>query len=179
MSPETAPITVAIGAQAPGFDLPDTDGNRHGLPPGEPAVVVFTCNHCPYALAWHDRIAAAARDYDGRARFFAINPNDAGRYPGDSYESMQRRVREDGGWPLPYLRDETQEVAAAYGARKTPDVFVIDATGTLRYRGAPDENYGDESANGKWLREALDAVLERRDPETFETDPVGCSIKWK
>jgi len=178
MSPE-APTTVSIGAQAPDFDLPDTDGERHSLPAGEPAVVVFTCNHCPYALAWQDRVAAAASDYAGRAHFFAINPNDSGRYPADSYEAMQDRVRADGGWPMPYLRDETQEVAASYGARTTPDVFVVDAEGVLRYRGAPDADYRDESQNAAWLRGALDAVLEGRDPDPAATDPVGCSIKWR
>jgi len=178
MSPE-ASTTVSIGAQAPDFDLPDTDGERHSLPAGEPAVVVFTCNHCPYALAWQDRVAAAASDYAGRAHFFAINPNDSGRYPADSYEAMQDRVRADGGWPMPYLRDETQEVAASYGARTTPDVFVVDAEGVLRYRGAPDADYRDESQNAAWLRGALDAVLEGRDPDPAATDPVGCSIKWR
>jgi peroxiredoxin len=179
MSPEPSTTTLAIGDQAPPFDLPDTEGDRHGLPAGEPAVVVFTCNHCPYALAWHDRVAAAARDYSGRARFFSINPNDAGRYPADSYEAMQERVRGDGGWPMPYLHDATQEVASAYGAAKTPDVFVIGADGRLRYRGAPDADYGDERQDAHWLRDALDAVLAGRDPEIPETPPVGCSIKWK
>jgi thiol-disulfide isomerase/thioredoxin len=163
----------------PSFDLPDTDGNRHSLPAGAPAVIVFTCNHCPYALAWHDRIAAAARDYEGRVRFFAINPNDGTRYPADSYAAMQKRVGADGGWPMPYLHDETQEVARAYGARTTPDVFVFDAEGELRYRGAPDSDYGDEQQNAAWLRAALDAVLAGSEPEPAATEPVGCSIKWK
>jgi len=92
---------------------------------------------------------------------------------------MQERVRQDGGWPLPYLHDESQEVAAAYGARTTPDVFVLDADGRLRYRGAPDADYRDESQNASWLRDAIDAVLSGRDPDPAETDPVGCSIKWK
>jgi peroxiredoxin len=179
MSPQATPTTLAIGAKAPGFDLPDTEGERHNLPAGEPAVVVFTCNHCPYALAWHERIADAARDYSGRARFFAVNPNDASRYPADSLEAMQERVRDDGGWPLPYLRDETQEVAAAYGARTTPDVFVVDAGGVLRYRGAPDASYRDESQNAAWLRDALDAVLAGDAPDPSETEPVGCSVKWR
>jgi peroxiredoxin len=179
MTPEAAPATLAIGAQAPSFELPDTDGRTHSLPAGEPAVVVFTCNHCPYALAWHDRILAVARDYSDRVRFFAVNPNDGVRYPADSFDAMKERVRADGGWPLPYLRDETQEVAVAYGARTTPDVFVIGADGRLRYRGAPDADYRDDSQDASWLREALDQVLRGKDPDPAETDPVGCSIKWR
>jgi peroxiredoxin len=167
---------------APTFALPDTEGQTHALD-GDTSVatvVVFTCNHCPYALAWHDRIADVARDYADRGvRVLAINPNDAERYPRDSFEAMQARVREDGGWPMPYLHDETQEVARAYGAQTTPDVFVIDSEGTLRYRGAPDSDYGDPSQNAAWLRGALDAVLSGADPDPAETKPVGCSIKWK
>ena len=106
-----------------------------------------------------------------------INPNDAERYPRDSFEAMRQRVEADGGWPAPYLRDETQEVARAYGAVKTPDVFVVDE-GRVRYRGAPDADYEDPSHDAAWLRGALDAVLAGRDPEPAETDPVGCSVKW-
>ena len=171
-------MSVGIGDRAPGFDLPDTEGARHSFD-GSPAVVVFTCNHCPYALAWQDRINDAARDYADRGvRFFAINSNDAERYPRDSYEAMQKRVREE-DWPLPYLYDESQQVARDYGAQVTPDVFVLDASGVLRYRGAPDSDYGDPSQGGAWLRGAVDAVLADRDPEPAETEPVGCSIKWK
>jgi hypothetical protein len=91
---------------------------------------------------------------------------------------MQTRVREE-DWPLPYLYDETQEVAREYGAKVTPDVFVVDAEGKLRYRGAPDSDYAEPGQGGAWLRAALDAVLEGRDPDPAETAPVGCSIKWK
>jgi peroxiredoxin len=172
-------MSVAVGERAPGFSLPDTEGAVHALEGAGPAVVVFTCNHCPYALAWQDRIADAARDYAGRGvRFLAINSNDAERYPRDSYEAMQKRVREE-DWPLPYLYDETQEVAREYGAKVTPDVFVVDAEGKLRYRGAPDSDYAEPGQGGAWLRAALDAVLEGRDPDPAETAPVGCSIKWK
>ena len=80
---------------------------------------------------------------------------------------------------MPYLRDESQDVARAFGAQTTPDVFVIDAHGTLRYRGAPDADHADPSLDASWLREALDAVLAGRDPERPETTPVGCSVKWK
>jgi AhpC/TSA family len=167
---------VRVGERAPGFSLPDTEGVEHS--PDGVTVVVFTCNHCPYALAWHERILDAARDHPD-VRFLAVNPNDAERYPRDSFEAMRERVEADGGWPMPYLRDETQELARAYGAQTTPDVFVLDAEGTLRYRGAPDEDYRDPSKGAVWLRGALDAVLGGRDPDPAETRPVGCSVKWK
>jgi peroxiredoxin len=166
---------TAIGDRAPDFTLPDTAGQEHSL--AGPAVVVFTCNHCPYALAWHDRIAAAARDYP-QVHFYAINPNDAERYPRDSLDAMRERVQNE-DWPMPYLRDASQEVAHAFGAKTTPDVFVIDAEGLLRYRGAPDPDHQDPSLNASWLREALDAVLAGEDVARAETDPVGCSVKWR
>jgi peroxiredoxin len=169
-------MSLRIGDEAPSFELPGTDGERYS--PDGPTVVVFTCNHCPYALAWHERLLAVARDYDD-FRFLAINPNDAERYPRDSFEAMRARVEADGGWPHPYLRDETQEVARAYGARTTPDVFVLDADGVLRYRGAPDADHADESLNARWLREALDALRAGEAPPLPETEPVGCSVKWK
>ncbi|MBD0281363.1 MAG: thioredoxin family protein [Thermoleophilaceae bacterium] len=171
-------MTLAVGQEAADFTLPDTYGRGHSLPKGRPAVVVFTCNHCPYALAWHDRIVDVARDYED-VSFFAINPNDAERYPADSAEAMRERVERDGGWPLPYLRDESQEVARAYGARTTPHVFVVDAERTVRYAGAPDADYRDPGQNAAWLRAALDAVLAGEDPERAETEPVGCSVKWR
>ncbi len=170
----------AIGEPAPTFVLPDTEGAAHE--PGEaPAtVIVFTCNHCPYALAWHDRIVALARDYAQRGvRVLAINPNDAARYPRDSIEAMRARVQRGEFDGVPYLRDETQEVARAYDAKTTPDVFILDAAGLLRYRGAPDADYDDPSRNAAYLRDALDAVLAGRDPGLAQTTPVGCSIKWR
>ena len=175
-------MTIAIGDAAPAFELPDTDGARHALD-GERApatVVVFTCNHCPYALAWHDRLLAVARDYADRGvRVLAICSNDGDRYPRDSYEAMQERVRAEGPWPMPYLRDEDQEVARAYGALTTPDVFVIAPDGTVAYRGAPDADSGDPSLDAAWLREALDDVLAGRPVRRAQTKPVGCSIKWR
>jgi peroxiredoxin len=171
---------MQLGERVPELTLPDTDGNEHSLQGDGVTAVVFTCNHCPYALAWHDRILAVASEYAERgARVLAVNPNDAERYPADSYDAMKERVAADGGWPLPYLRDETQEAARAFGAQTTPDVFILDAEGSLRYRGAPDSDYRDPSQDAAWLRGALDAVLARREPEPAETQPVGCSIKWK
>jgi peroxiredoxin len=167
---------MEIGDQAPTFSLPDTDGVEHS--PDGVTVVAFTCNHCPYALGWHDRLLSVARDYDG-VTFLLVNPNDAERYPADSYDAMKERVRADGGWPAPYVHDESQEVARAYDAKTTPDVFVLDAERRVRYRGAPDSDHRDPDGNAKWLRDALDAVVRGEEPPRQETDPVGCSIKWK
>ena len=175
---------ISIGDPGPAFSLRDTDGGAHefgGAGSRAAATVVYwTCNHCPYALAWHDRLLDAARDYDDRGvRFLAVNSNDAERYPQDSPAAMRERVESEGGWPHPYLHDESQRAAREFGARTTPDVFVFDSGGVLRYRGAPDSDYDDPGQGGAWLREALDAVLEGREVERAETEPVGCSVKWK
>ena len=174
------PDAPSIGDPAPVHTLPDTEGAEHviGDPQGAPAaVVVFTCNHCPYALAWHERLMAVARDY-GDVRFHAVNPNDAERYPRDSYAAMQERVAQE-AWSMPYLHDATQEAARAWGAQTTPHVFVVDGEGRLAYAGAPDADHGDESQDAAWLREALDAVLAGEKPPQTHTEPVGCSVKWK
>ena len=174
---------IAIGEQASTFELPDTDGEPHRF--GEPSsdvqatVVYWTCNHCPYALAWQERLHQVARDYSGEGvRFLAINSNDGSRYPADSAEAMSERVDREGGWPHPYLHDEPQAVARSFGAERTPDVFVFDRELRLRYRGAPDEDYDDPSCNAAWLREALDALLAGGAPSRPRTESVGCSIKW-
>jgi peroxiredoxin len=171
---------TAIGQRAPTFALPDTGGTLHE-PGGSPATaVVFTCNHCPYALAWHERIIAVAHDYADRGvRVLAVNSNDAERYPRDSLQAMRARVQHGDFEGVPYLRDEAQDVARAYDAKTTPDVFVLDADGLLRYRGAPDADHDDPAQNAVFLRDALDAVLDGREPNTAQTPPVGCSIKWR
>ncbi len=175
------PNGLAPGARAPEFELPGVDGAIHALPaPGEAAatVIVFTCNHCPYALAWHDRIAAVAREYADRGvRFFAINANDAERYPADSFDAMRERAAGE-SWPMPYLHDATQQVARAYDAQTTPDLYVFDADLKLAYSGAPDADFDDPSQHASWLRDALDAVLTGAALDRPETGPVGCSVKW-
>ena len=171
-------MTTDIGTEAPTFTLPDTDGTEHSPGGARATLVVFTCNHCPYALAWHERIAAVARDYPS-VKVLAVSSNDAERYPRDSYDAMRERVQADGGWPMPYLYDESQDVARAYGAQTTPDCFLIDGEGRVVYRGAPDSDYEDPSQNAAWVRDAIDAVLAGEAPANAETKPVGCSIKWK
>jgi peroxiredoxin len=168
--PTTSPL--ALGDLAPTATLPDTDGAEHSLTPdGAPAtVVVFTC----------DRLLAVAGDYGARGvRTLLVNANDGQRYPADSTDATRERVAREGPWPAPYLRDESQEVARAFGAQVTPDVFVLDADGRLRYRGAPDAGYHDPSEGASWLRAALDDVLAGREVARPQTKPVGCSVKWK
>src|SRR4051812_15015956 len=170
-------MSLSIGDHAPTFSLPAAGGGLDGLGPNTPAVVVFTCNHCPYALAWHDRILDVAREVD--VSVLLVNPNDGERYPRDSFEAMQQRVAADGGWPAPYLRDEDQSVARAYGAKTTPDVFVVDGDGLLAYRGAPDADHRDPGERAAWLRGAIEAVLAGRPADPAQTKPVGCTVKWK
>ncbi len=171
-----------VGSPAPPLELPDTDGKVHSLPgAGEaPATVVFwTCNHCPYALAWHDRLVDVAREYGPRGvRFLAVNSNDAERYPRDSLDAMRNRVREE-EWPFPYLHDESQAIAREWAAQVTPHVYVLDGELRVRYEGAPDADHMDPSQQAAWLRDALDAILAGEEPSRPATDPVGCSIKWK
>jgi peroxiredoxin len=174
-------MSLALGDSAPAFVLPGTDGHQHAysVEDENATVIIFTCNHCPYALAWEERLLQAGRDYAHHGvRFLAINPNDVTIKPADSFEHMKER-HEANSWPFPYLRDESQSVAEAYGAKTTPDIFVFNADNELVYRGAPDADYDDESRNADWLRGALDAVIAGDAPSPAETEPVGCSVKWK
>ncbi|WP_051833318.1 redoxin domain-containing protein [Streptomyces sp. NRRL S-646] len=168
------------GQTAPSFTLPDTEGDLVTLRHGEAAatVVVFTCNPCPWALGWHDRLQQVARDYtDHGVRFLQINANDPAVSPKDSVEDSRKRVAA-GDFAGPYLVDEGQAVARRWGARHTPDVFVLDAWGVVAYHGAPDAEVDDESLNAAWLRSALRHVLDGTAPEPDRTQPVGCTIKW-
>jgi peroxiredoxin len=170
--------SLKLGEQAPSFDLEGVNGTRHALSDydGRPVTVVFSCVHCPYVVAWEDRLNDVARDYDGRAGFVAINSN-AG-YLGDSPDDMRRRAEEK-GFVFPFVRDESQEIAAAYGAVRTPEVFVLDADRRLVYHGAPDSDYTDPNRAEPYLRRALDAALDDSRPAVAETPPVGCTIKWR
>jgi peroxiredoxin len=169
---------LKLGDPAPDFDLPSADGKRYALSnyDGKPVAVVFSCCHCPYVVAWEDRLNAAARAFAGRAGFVAINSN-AG-YLGDSLEDMARRSEEK-GFVFPFLYDETQEVAQAYGAARTPEVFVFDADRRLVYHGAPDSSHTDPDGAEPYLGPALDAAVAGTQPELQETPPVGCTIKYR
>jgi len=171
--------TLEIGEKVPNFTLLDTEGRSVEFVAGSgPAVIIFTCNHCPYARAWHERLNRVGRYYMGRGvQFLQINSNDAKKSPNDSLQAMKARVAagEFGG---PYLRDGDQEVARAFDATRTPEVFVISAEGELAYHGAPDENSDEPKLDAHWVREALDDVLSERPVRLASTKPVGCTIKW-
>jgi peroxiredoxin len=172
---------LSVGDAAPLFRLPDARGGELTLDPAAAAatVVVFTANGCPYALAWHDRIQQVARDYVGqRVTVVQVVGNDETGHPQDSLESMRRRVA-GGEIAGPYLRDADQEVVAAYGATATPEAFVLDASGVVRYHGAPDADHGNPAQNARWIRDALDDVLAGRTVRMPETSPAGCSTKWR
>ncbi|MCZ7540834.1 MAG: thioredoxin family protein [Anaerolineae bacterium] len=175
---------LEIGQKAPDFALPGVDDANHSLAAlladHKVVAVIFSCNHCPYVRAWEERMVAIQRDYAARgAALVAINPNDTSRYPDDDFDSMKARAAEQ-GFNFPYLRDETQEVARAYGATHTPHVFLLDAGGVLRYQGAIDDSYEDPgSVEFPYLRDALEAVLAGQTPRIAVSDAVGCTIKWE
>lgn len=174
---------LRIGDKAIPFNLPGVDGRNHSLAEysGKNAVVViFSCNHCPYVRAWEDRMVEIQADYESKGvQLVAINANDASKYPDDSFAKMKERAREK-HFNFPYLRDESQAVAGAYAAERTPEVFLFDKAGTLRYHGVIDDNYDDPAAvKMKYLRDALDAVMKGSVPSMAETRPIGCTIKWK
>lgn len=174
-------MSTAIGDPAPDFRLPTTDGGEIALGElaGAPAVVAFWCNHCPYVRAWEERFNDIAREYADRGvTTVAICSNDALSHPGDSFENMVVRAAE-ARYAFAYAHDESQEVARAYGAQRTPDVYVLDAAGRVAYHGAIDDATEPDQARQAWLRDALDAVLEGGAPAVAETAPVGCTIKWR
>lgn len=165
------------------FSLPGVDGKQHT--PADYAdkkvlAVIFSCNHCPYVRAWEDRMIAIQKDYAARGvQFLAINANDVKKYPADSFEKMKERAQEK-GFNFPYLYDESQEIAAAYGAERTPEVFLFDEARRLQYHGAIDDNFEDpQGVQHHYLRDALEAILAGRTPQPATTPAVGCTIKWK
>jgi peroxiredoxin len=174
---------LEIGHRAPDFCLPGVDGKDHSLVQYKrmkAVVVVFTCNHCPYAQAYEERLIAVQRDFaDQGVRLLAINANDAAGYPEDSFDNMVRRAKQK-RFNFPYLRDETQRAARAYGAEYTPEVFVLNSRLELRYVGRIDDNWQHpDKARSHDLRDAIQAVLAHKKVENPVTHAIGCTIKWK
>lgn len=169
-------------ARAPSFDLPATDGKRYSLASfdGKPVLVVaWWCNHCPYVRAWEERTIALAREFAAKGvAFVAVSSNDAKQYPADSFEAMKDRATEK-AYPFPYLFDESQEAARAFGAQVTPHFFVFDRERKLQYQGRLDDSKDAPSlVKRAFLREAIDAVLAGKPVEDAETPAQGCSVKW-
>jgi peroxiredoxin len=176
-----------LGSSAPDFNLPGVDGKNYSLKnftEAKALVVVFYCNHCPYVIAVDDRVNALAREYLSRGvSLVAINSNDSVRYPDDSFEAMKVRAREK-SYVFPYLHDETQEVAKAYGAVCTPDFFAYANRGAnrfeLKYAGRLDDSWKEPArVERRELANALDKILAGEDPATAQNPSMGCSIKWK
>ena len=171
------------GAKAPDFSLSGIDGKTYSFASfkGKPIVVVFfTCNHCPYVQAWESRFVEVQRDYASKGvQLVGINSNDDTKYPEDDVAHMKERAK-DHGYTFPYLRDESQTVAEAWGPVATPDFYVLDKDRVIRYRGRLDDNHKDANAvTLRYLRDALDDLLAGKGPRVTLTPPFGCSIKWK
>jgi peroxiredoxin len=180
---ESGSETLSLGAPAPDFQLPATDGETYRLASftdSQALVIAFTCNHCPYAIANEDRFNELVDRFASRSiAFVAINANDAVGYPADSFEKMKERAA-DKQFAFPYLYDESQQVARAYGAVCTPHYFVLGPERTLVYEGRLDDNWQEpEQVTRRELSEALEALLAGEPIPEPQTNPMGCSIKWK
>ncbi len=172
---------LKINDKVPDFSLPSVDGKKYSPKdfPNKIIAVIFTCNHCPYAQAYQDRLIAFQSDYSGKAQIVAINSNDEKKYPQDSFDEMKIRAKEK-GFNFPYLRDESQDIARKYGAEVTPHIFILDKGHVLKYKGAIDNNWQNEEAVTRdYLRDAVNSLLKGKEIAEKETKPVGCSIKWR
>ncbi len=183
MSLTTGSVGLPIGADAIDFELKGTDGKTYRLSSfkdKKAVVVVFSCNHCPYVQAYEPRMIQVQQDYTPKGvTLVGINSNDDRNYPEDSYPNMVKRAKEK-GLNFPYLRDESQEIARAYGAICTPHAFAFNQDRKLVYKGRIDDNWKEPSkVQTRDLRIALDSILAGRQPSVQETRPYGCSIKWK
>jgi peroxiredoxin len=178
------PTETTLGAKAPDFALPATDGRTYALKDvagKKGTVIVFICNHCPYVQAVIDRMAADARMLVAEGiGFAAICANDAKNYPEDSFDNMKRFARAH-ELPFPYLHDETQNVARAYGAVCTPDYFGYDKELKLKYRGRLDEGRTSPPPKGsrRELVEAMRDIAATGEAPKEQIPSIGCSIKWK
>lgn len=173
-----------IGDIATDFSLKNIDGKNVSLTDYKDAkgfIVTFTCNHCPYAVAYEDRIIALDKKYkDLGYPVIAINPNNPEKQPQDSFENMIQRAKEK-GFTFPYVLDQGQHIYPQYGATKTPHIFVLEKTdkgNVVRYIGAIDDNYQDENAvTNKYVENAVDALLKGENVPVDVTKAIGCTIK--
>lgn len=174
---------ISIGSKLPHFDLPATDGKNYSEKNFEGKkilAIIFTCNHCPYAQAYQERIKALQTKFGAKGlQVIAVNSNDAVNYPDDGFPQMVVRAKEK-KFNFPYLRDENQEIARAFGAQVTPDCFLFGKNRKLVYRGRVDDNWQDEKAvTAKDLENAIESALRGEKVKISEASAIGCSIKWK
>ena len=173
---------LPLNAPLPHFSLPATDGLTvdSSLIKDPVLAVIFTCNHCPYAQAYEDRIIDLANDFDAEgAQFVLINSNDATNYPEDDFAHMQKQ-HDDKSYPFPYCHDESQEVARSFGALCTPHCFVFDVNRRLKYKGRVDDNWENPDAvTERNLHDAIRALIDGKEPLVEEANAIGCSLKWK
>lgn len=175
-----------VGETISNFSLKNVNGKNVSLNDYKDAkgfIITFTCNHCPYSVAYEDRIIALHNTYAAKGYpVIAINPNDAVQYPSDNFENMQIRAKEK-KFPFVYLHDETQEVAKKFGALRTPHMFVVQKSGdkyVVKYIGAIDDNWEDAAAvTEKYVESAVNALLNGQTVALPNTKAIGCSIKWK
>lgn len=177
------PSGYAIGDTARDFSLKNVNGKNvslSGIKDAKGYIVVFTCNNCPYAKAYEDRIIKLQEKYGSLGYpVVAINSNDPEVAPADSYAKMKERAKSK-KFPFVYLYDSTQEIAKTYGATRTPHVFVLDNNRVVRYIGAIDDNSEDETlVKEKYVENAVDAMRSGQEIAVKETKAIGCGIKWK
>ena len=176
------PFTLQIGEKAPDFELPATDGNTYGLVDfdDETLVVFFTCNHCPFVIGSDEVTRKTVERYAPRGvRFVGINSNSTNTVPGDGFSQMVERMEEH-GFPWLYLRDESQEVAKAFGAMRTPHFYVFDKDRKLVYTGRGVDNPREASkATVNDLDRALEEHTSGKPVSIPLTNPIGCNVKWE
>jgi peroxiredoxin len=177
---------VEIGDEAPGFKLKNINSEYVSLKDYKDkkgVIVIFTCNHCPFSKAYEERIKALDKSWSVQGYpVVAINPNDVNRVPEDSFNKMQERAK-DKGFTFPYLHDESQEIAKAYGASRTPHVFILSSNGssfTVEYIGAIDNNVENaDDVSAKYVEDALRQLSAGETIDKNFTKAIGCTIKWK
>lgn len=179
----TNPAGYKVGDKATDFKLKSVDNKMYSMADYKDAkgfIVVFTCNHCPFAVKYEDRIIDLAKKYKSKGYvLLAINPNDPAAQPEDSFELMQKRAKEK-KFTFPYLFDEGQKIYPQYGATKTPHVFLLDKNLVVKYIGAIDDNVEDASqVREKYLENAIAAMEKGLEPTPNTTKAIGCTIKVK
>lgn len=180
-------LAAVTGARADGIPAADVKmrnvDNRQlsiaDIKGAKGTLVIFSCNHCPFVKAWEKRIADIGKAALAQGiGVIQINPNDPAKQPQDSFEEMQKRAKER-GFAFPYVVDETSDVARAFGATRTPEVFLYDAQGRLVYTGAVDDDKDEAKVTKRFLQDAIAALLAGKDPDPKSTKSVGCTIKWR